>query len=268
MAYARVSTIFAAAVLLVLGDAQSFADETKGRAVAEKVDRSYAGYGTSSADGEMILYTGNREARRAFTSKSLETGGDITELNLLVFEAPQDMRGVALLTHARTEPQEDYQWLYLPAASRTKRITSSNKSGKFVSSEFSYEDFAKQDVDEFTYNWLRAEPCPDGSGLTCEVIEAFPKSRKSGYSKRVIWADTQAWRARQIEYYNRRKAHEKTLSLGRYERPGGGKWRPMTLDMKNHLNNRRTVLNWSNYKFGVQLSPEDFAKHNIDALSN
>lgn len=234
------------------------ASAEKGRSIAQKIDKSYSGYRTSSADGQMILYTGGRKATRTFTSQSLENlGRSPNEFNVLVFDAPKDMRGVALLTHARTEPQDDYQWLYLPAASRTKRITSSNRSGKFVSSEFSYEDLAKQDVDEFTYKWLRTEACP-GGGQTCEVIEAYPKSKKSGYQKRVIWADTKAYRAQQIQFFNRRGAHEKTLTLSNYKRPGGGKWRPMTLDMVNHLNKRRTVLKWSNYKFGVKLGGNDF----------
>jgi hypothetical protein len=34
------------------------------------------------------------------------------------------------------------QWLYLPALKRVKRISSSNKSGPFVGSEFAYEDIS------------------------------------------------------------------------------------------------------------------------------
>ncbi len=254
------------AALTLLAAPAALADD-KGRSIAKKIDASYSGYRTSKADGQMILYTGGRKATRTFTSQSLEKkGGNANELNVLVFDSPKDMRGVALLTHARTEPNDDFQWLFLPAAARTKRITSSNKSGKFVSSEFSYEDLAKQDVDEFTYTWLRTESCP-GSNLTCEVIEAFPKSRASGYKKRVIWADTKQYRAQQIQFFNRRGAHEKTLTLSNYKKPSGGKWRPMTLDMVNHLNKRRTVLKWSGYKFGVNLQASDFDSQRLGLMS-
>ena len=238
------------------------ADTQRGRTVAENLDMSYSGYGTSVANGKMTLFVGGRKAVRSFRSLSLETKGAIDEMSILVFSEPKDMRGVALLTHARTEPREDLQWLYIPAGSRTKRITSSNKSGRFVSSEFSFEDLARQDVDEFTYAWLRQESCPSVS-LTCDVIEAYPKSRNSGYSKRVIWVDTKAHRAYQIDYFNQSGVHEKRLELSTYERPMGVKWRPMKMDMRNLLNNRRTVLEWSQYKFSVPLQPAFFDSNRL-----
>ncbi|MDD1794234.1 outer membrane lipoprotein-sorting protein [Enterovibrio sp. ZSDZ42] len=239
----------------------------KGREIAEKMDQSYSGYGTSSADGEMVLYLGNREVKRSFRSLTLEDlDNSPSEYNVLVFESPGDMRGIALLTHARTEPVDDNQWLYLPAASRTKRISSSNVSGKFVSSEFSYEDLAKQEVDEYTYQWLATEPCPN-SGLTCEVIETYPKNKNSGYTKRVIWVDTEENRAQKVVFYNRHGVHEKTLLLSDYTLPDNGRWRPLTLDMENALNGRRTVMKWSNYQFGETLKKNDFKSQRLQALS-
>ncbi|MDD1779996.1 outer membrane lipoprotein-sorting protein [Enterovibrio sp. ZSDZ35] len=242
-------------------------DGAKGRAIAEKMDKSYSGYGTSSADGEMILYLGNREVKRSFRSLTLEDLGNTpNEYNVLVFESPGDMRGIALLTHAKTEPEDDNQWLYLPAASRTKRISSSNVSGKFVSSEFSYEDLAKQEVDEYTYKWLRTEACPD-SALNCEVIETYPKNENSGYTKRVIWVDTQDFRAQKVAFYNRRGVHEKTLVLSEYTLPENGRWRPLNLNMTNELNGRRTVMTWSNYQFGEPHGKKDFMSQRLKALA-
>ena len=53
---------------------------------------------------------------------------------------PRDIEGTALLSHAKILDADD-QWLYLPALKRVKRISSSNKSGPFVGSEFAFEDF-------------------------------------------------------------------------------------------------------------------------------
>jgi outer membrane lipoprotein-sorting protein len=259
-----VAAIFAAA--LALAPLVASADANHARAIAERIDNSYSGYGTSTANGRMTLYAGGRTAERSFQTRSLEARGAIDEYSVLVFQEPRDMAGVALLTHAMTEPSADLQWLYVPAGGRIKRISSNNKSGNFVSSEFSYEDFAKQDIDEFTYGYVGTENCP-GTSMTCEVIEAYPRSQNSGYSKRVIWADTQEWRPQMVEFFNRRGAHEKTVYLSDYERPGGVKWRPMVMDMRNHLNGRRTVMQWSNYRFGQRLDPNDFSSERLHMLA-
>ena len=71
----------------------------------------------------------------------------------------------ALLIHVHGESADD-QWLYLPALKRVKRISSSNRSGSFMGSEFAYEDLTAPAVEKFTYRYLRDEPCGD---LTCTV---------------------------------------------------------------------------------------------------
>jgi hypothetical protein len=43
---------------------------------------------------------------------------------------------------------------------RVKRISSGNKSGPFVGSEFAYEDLVSQEVDKYEYRWLRDEHRP------------------------------------------------------------------------------------------------------------
>ena len=48
----------------------------------------------------------------------------------------------------------DDQWLYLPALKRVKRISSDNRSGAFVGSEFAYEDLSSQEIEKYTYKWI------------------------------------------------------------------------------------------------------------------
>ncbi len=63
--------------------------------------------------------------------------------------------------------------MFLPALERVKRISSRNKSGPFMGSEFAYEDLSSQEVDKYTYKYLRDESCADG--LTCFVIESLSR---------------------------------------------------------------------------------------------
>ena len=108
--------------------------------------------------------------------------------------------------------------LYLPALKRVKRISSSNRSGSFMGSEFAYEDMSAQEVERFTYRYLRDEPCGD---LTCTVSERIPVDRKSGYRRQLVWHDRDELRVRKVEYYDRKDAHLKTLTLGKLRTVSG-----------------------------------------------
>ncbi|MEM1162933.1 MAG: MMPL family transporter, partial [Pseudomonadota bacterium] len=159
-------TTATAAVALVIGagflatDARAETPEEKGLAIAVESDKRDLGFGDFTADGEMVLRDkGGRESRRVFKNMTLEREDPaVGDLGVVVFEKPRDIRGTSLLTHANIEPADDDQWLFLPAVKRVKRISSSNRTGKFVSSEFSYEDFGSQEVNDFDYKWLRDEP--------------------------------------------------------------------------------------------------------------
>ena len=89
------------------------------------------------------------------------------------------MAGTALLSHTKILAADD-QWLFLPALQLVKRISSANKSGPFVGSEFAYEDLASQELDKYDYRFLGEQPCGD---LTCYVVERVPAYENSGYTK-------------------------------------------------------------------------------------
>ena len=179
-------------------------------------------------------------------------------MSITVFSKPRDVRGTALLTHANVEPADDDQWLYLPAVKRVKRISSSNRTGKFVSSEFSFEDLGGQEVDDYTYEWLRDEACPTMAGSQCFVVARFPKNSKSGYSKTISWIDQDEYRLTKAEFYNRRGDLEKTLELTEYQQYLGQYWRPGLMRMDNKQTGKSTDLVWSNYKFRSGLAENDF----------
>ena len=139
---------------MLANEARAESPEEKGLAIAIESDKRDLGYGDFEADGEMVLKDkGGRESRRVFRNMTFERADNgLGDLGVIVFEKPRDIRGTALLTHAQIEPSDDDQWLYLPSVKRVKRISSSNRTGKFVSSEFSYEDLGSQEVNDYTYH--------------------------------------------------------------------------------------------------------------------
>jgi len=243
--------------------------EEKGLAIAEETDRRDLGFGDYRVEGEMVLRDASgAESRRVFETMVLERPArDAGDLSVIVFSRPRDIRGTGLLTHANIEPADDDQWLYLPAVKRVKRISSSNRTGKFVSSEFSYEDLGSQEVDDYTYNWLRDEPCPTDAALTCHVTESFPKNPKSGYSKRVSWTDTAEYRLQQVEFHNRRGDLEKVLTFTGYQQYLGQYWRAGLMRMVNRQTGKETDLVWEGYAFRTGLSDADFDPQRLPRMA-
>ncbi len=236
--------------------------EEKGLAIAREADRRDKGFGDSRS--EMVMILRNRhgdESVRRMRSRTLEVEGD-GDKGLIIFDNPRDVKGTAFLTYSHKKGSDD-QWLYLPALKRVKRISSSNRTGSFMGSEFSYEDLSSREVEKYTYQWLRDEPCP-GEELkdeTCFVIESYPVNKKSGYTRIVDWLDQKEYRSVKREFYDRKKSHLKTLTERNHKRFLEKFWRPLEMAMVNHQTGKSTVLKWTDYKFRTGLKSRDFTRN-------
>jgi outer membrane lipoprotein-sorting protein len=231
-----------------------------GLVIAHEADNRDRGFGDFTADIQMVIK--NREGDssiRKLRIKAMETEHD-GDKSLLIFDTPRDVRGTALLSYAHKKNDDD-QWLYLPALKRVKRIASRNKSGSFMGSEFAYEDIAGQELEKYTYQWLRDE---NFAGQECFVLERTPVNQEySGYSRLVSWLDKQEYRALKIEFYDRKNALLKTLILSGYQRYLSRYWRAAQMEMLNHQTGKSTSLSWSNFRFGQGLTDRDFDKNSL-----
>ncbi len=244
--------------LLPLGVNAETAEE-KGLAIAIKADQLDSGWGDQSADLKMVLRNRHgQESIREIRSRTLEVEGD-GDKSLSIFDNPRDVKGTAFLsfTHA-TRP--DDQWLYLPALKRVKRISSNNKSGPFMGSEFAYEDLTSQEVEKYTYKYLRDEVL---DGRPTFVIERYPAYKHSGYTRLVTWLDKEMYQPLKVEFYDRKKALLKTLTASEHKQYLGKYWRPGKMTMINHQTNKSTDLIWSNYRFQTGLTDRDFDRNSL-----
>lgn len=231
-------------------------ESQKGYDIAARSDRTDNGYGDSEVDARMVLRNrAGQETVRAFSFATLEAQTeDVGDKSLVVFQSPPDVEGTALLSHAKILDPDD-QWLYLPALKRVKRISSSNKSGAFVGSEFAFEDFTVNELNKFTYEYLREE---EFDGMTTDVIQRFPRYEKSGYTRQVTWIDQDAFQLRKVEFYDRKDELLKTLRLLDYREYADGVWRAHRLVMTNNQNGKETELVYDDYAFSNGLDDNDF----------
>ena len=227
----------------------------KGYDISARSDRTDVGYGDSRVDARMVLRNqAGQETTRKFSFSTLEKENEsVGDKSMIIFQSPRDVEGTALLSHAKILDPDD-QWLYLPALKRVKRISSSNKSGSFVGSEFAFEDFTITELNKFTYNYIGEE---EVDGLMMDIIERFPRYEKSGYTKQVTWVDQDIFQPRQVQFYDRKGELLKTLTLSDY-REYDGVWRAHKLSMVNAQTGKETDLVYGDYVFKNDLDDNDF----------
>lgn len=255
-------SIFFLFFLSVFAVSHCFAEtaEEKGLAIAIESDLRDQGFGDNTADMVMTLRNKHgQESIREIRSKTLEVQDD-GDKSLSIFDTPMDVKGTAFLTFSHKVGDDD-QWLYLPALKRVKRISSRNKTGSFMGSEFSYEDIGSQEIEKYRYMYLREELM---AGHECYVFERYPVDTKnSGYTRQVVWMDTDEYRVWKIEFFDRKESHLKTLTFHNYQQYLGKYWRAGELQMVNHQNGKSTSLVFHNYQFQTGLTDKDFNKNSL-----
>lgn len=233
--------------------------EEKGLRIAQEADRRDRGWQDQQADMLMVLRNRQgQESRREIRSRMLEVQND-GDKSLIIFDTPKDVSGTAFLTFSHAL-QPDEQWLYLPALKRVKRISSSNKSGPFMGSEFAYEDIASEEVAKYKYKFLREETL---DGRDSFVIERYPQYENSGYVRQLMWLDQQMYHPLKILFYDRKDSLLKTLVFSEYQQFLQQFWRPGRMEMNNHQNGKSTTLMWQNYRFRTGLGDRDFNKNSL-----
>jgi len=233
--------------------------EQRGLEIAVEADRRDTGFHDSQAAMRMILRNkrGDESTReiRVRTLEQLDDG----DKSLTIFDKPADVRGTNFLTFTHKTGPDD-QWLYLPALKRVKRISSRNKSGPFMGSEFAYEDLSSQEIEKYTYKYLRDEACGE---LQCFVIERIPVDRYSGYTRELAWLDQQEYRPQKIVFYDRKNAKLKTLVYSNYQQYLDKYWRAHDMFMENHQTGKSTRLVWEEYSFQSGLKERDFDRNSL-----
>lgn len=256
----------ALAVVTILSAAFAYGEtpEEKGYRIAAASDHNDKGFESSSAKLTMILRNAaGAEARRTLNIQTLEKIDDtVGDKSIVLFTSPPDVDGTALLSHAKILEPDD-QWLYLPALRRVKRISSRNKSGPFMGSEFAFEDFTGQELNKFTYKYLKVEPHGE---FLCDVIERVPRYEYSSYTRQIIWIDQKLLVARKVEFFDRRNEHLKTVIFENYQQYNGLYWRPHIARMSNHQTEKSTVLEYEDYQFKIGLTERDFTRAVLETL--
>ena len=239
-------TVWLAAASLMLTAAQA---PDAGRAIALQAHASQFTFKTLKVSGEMTLARrGESIGQRSFSVDLIEHEAETAhDQALITISAPTALKDTKLLSWSSGRG-EDQQWLATPRTGRVQRIADRGRQAAFVSSDFSYEDILKWQVDDYDYTRVGQGACPAG---TCTIVEARPRNRSS-YAVLKVSYDKES-RISRVEYFGSRPdAPRKTLVHSDYVRQGRS-WQPGRSVMTNHETESSTQIVWSGYQIDVPI---------------
>ncbi|MEJ2692547.1 MAG: outer membrane lipoprotein-sorting protein [Candidatus Thiodiazotropha sp.] len=239
--------------------AQATTPEQRGLEIAREMEQRDSGFHDFTASMTMLLRNRQgEESLRNMRNKTLEIEKD-GDKTLVIFDEPRDVKGTALLSFSHKAGDDD-QWLYLPALKRVKRIASRNKSGPFMGSEFAYEDISSQEVEKYTYRYLKDVSF---EGKAAFLMERYPVDPNSGYTRQQVWVDRERYIPLKVDYYDRKHTLLKTLLFRGYQQYLDRYWRADQMFMENHQTGKSTLLSWEKYDFRTGLDEGDFNKNSL-----
>ena len=152
---------------------------------------------------------------------------------------PTDVEGTGLLT--RDHPGDDSeQWLYLPALDQVRRISSSRKGGRFVGSDFFYEDLRDREPEMDVHTIAGEEKV---SGLDCVKLVSVPVDRSNSvYSQRIAWIHRDTLQPLRIDFFQKGREEPVKRLMARKLKKIQGYWTVLDSTMYDLRAGTKTLL--------------------------
>lgn len=192
----------------VLGFGCSALADEAGSALAQRVYDRPDGRDFSSAVAMSLTEQGRAPRVRSMILHRRD-GGNGEVATLIRFTAPADIDGTGLLTQD-SAAGESNQWIYLPAMQRTRRVDAKRKGGRFVNSDYYFEDLRDRKPNMDEHRLVGRERVGD---IECDVLESVPvESSNSVYRRRLSWIDPESLLPLRVDFFEK-KADEASKRL-------------------------------------------------------
>lgn len=208
------------------------------------MQRSYAAINPHSEKAlyQATLYASGGAVEQVRTFEVYYQRQSGIERTLQKFLSPPVLEGTGLLIVDSGQPNTD-TWLYLPTTRRIRRIAGQDKSGRYMGTEFAYEDLEGYRIAQHRFSYVDEKRDEDGND--CYIIDSVAKTPSeraaSGYSKKRYWIEQRTLYPVHTEYYakdgslKKRRDAKRLYQVGTY-------WRAHDDVMKDLQNGRSTAL--------------------------
>jgi hypothetical protein len=231
----------------------------EGMELATKVYNRPAGKDARS-EVTMILKGNKRQERvRKLITYKLDKGGG-ERWNMMRFTEPADVKNTALLTKDHPGDESD-QWIYLPALDRVRIISSNRKGGKFVGSDFTYEDLRDREPDMDIHSIEGKEKV---GGIECIKLVSIPVEKSNSiYTKRISWIHEKSLTPLQVELFQRGKSEPVKRLKARKLKKIQGIWTILESTMYDLKKGDLTLLATSKVEYDIGVSEDLFSKRGL-----
>jgi len=247
----------------------SFADLTAVQ-VVQKMDTREDGE-TLTMDTLMILMNKNNQQRIRNIKNIRKDYGPDTR-SIIFFLSPADVRNTAYMSYDwEDEAKEDDSWLYLPALSKVKRIASSDKSGSFMGSDFTYSDINGIQIRDWEYTFVRQSETLD-KGVTW-VVQGLPKEaskskvlEETGYLKTMMWIRKDNFMLVKGKYWVKQGHKIKYFKADDIKKVDGI-WTAHELTMITTIKGKvdhSSVLRFSNIRYNAAIDDTNFTTRSME----
>ena len=257
---------FSVAISFGLAGTSAAEDDPKAREIMTRVDGREDGDNQTS-NMQMVLIDKNGKQRvRELRSFAKDKGVD--DYSMMFFLSPADVKDTGFLTYDYdVAERDDDQWLYLPALKKTKRIASSDKSGSFMGSDFSYADMTDRPLENYEYKLLK-EGEIDGHPVW--VIQSTPTSEdeidETGYTKSIQFVRKDNDVVIRSKIWVKKGTRNKYMEVQELEQIEGI-WVPTVMTMttkKGKQTVHKTILRVSDVKFNQDLDFDSFSVRGLE----
>ncbi len=203
-------------------------------------------------------------AKKDFIFRRIGPPGD--SKNEVVFTAPKEIRGVALLSISQPGASER-QYIYTPATQRVRSVVPQERSVRFIGTDFTFEDIGERVLGDFNYRFIGvAEPL---EGHKTYKVEAIPlDSSRSQYKYIYYWVAQDVPVVLFAEMYDAQGQKVRVLHTSDIKR-AGGVWGARHTEMRTVQDGTRTVLTIDEVKFNTNPDEKLFTPQGLaDALGS
>jgi len=236
-----------------------FGKKSDGEKLAQAVYDQATGEDASSKVVMLLSRKGKKPKQRILYSYAKDKG-NAERWTLLRFVKPNDIARTGLLTKDYAGDDSN-QWLYLPALDRVRRISSSRKGGRFVGSDFQYEDLTDREVNMDNHRILGKGKV---GGIKCTLLESIPvKKTNSIYSKRISCIHPKIFIPLRIDYYERKKKQPIKQLKAKKIKKIQGYWTIFDSTMYNLKTGHSTKLKTTDIKYDQGIPDTLFSQRGL-----
>lgn len=232
----------------------SIADMT-GKELAQRIYDRDIGQDSSAISCMELIYKNGKKRVRYFTIRTIKDENGLMR-QMIKFQSPAEIRGTGFLSIER-EDNEIYQFLYLPALNRIRRVGLSNKGGSFVNTNFTYEDMERRPVKNDEHE-IVGEAIKGNTD--CYILKSRPKEEaESQYSLIKSWVAKNSYVPVYTEFYNKKGKLTKIYEATELKKVDGI-WTVIEATMKKLKKNTKTIIRIKKIKYNSGLLPKRFKK--------